>query len=784
MKPEHSGSMADAVALQQAPQPGVNGGGHYAALYEMAPICYLMLSTDGRVGEINSMCADLLGDAREKITNRAFAGYVAPESRELWESLLRQAPQSGETQGGELELLRGDGAARSVRLDMRRGDAGSGETALLAVLTDITAGKRKQQQLLLEEYALEHAHEAVYLIDANRRFVYVNAEACLALGYSRAELLGMTVEDIDAQYSPEALLVVQQTGMIEGTVRHETRYQRRDGSSFPVEVLTSAFEYQGQKLGVALARDISERKATEDALRASEERMRLFFERQLVGMAITSPEKGWLRVNQKICDMLGYTAEELARLSWAELTHPEDLPADEAQFERMLKGEIDSYTVEKRYIRKDGGVVHAALSIGCVRRADGAVDYVLALIEDVTERKHYEAELKAAKEMLEERNAELQAYKNELERRVEEQTAELRAEIAQRKQAEERLSAVAANVPGFIFTIRVDADGHTSFPFASPGVEDLFGVSPADIRRDAGILRARYHPDDLPRVLELMEETERTLGLFRIEIRIANREHRYDWIEIRSTPKRLPDGGTEWHGIMLDITARRQAELDLDASRVRLQREIAQRDAMREEERKRIALEVHDELGQILTGLKLHVSNLDRLCAAEASSLCEHVQDISQLTEQALKVARNITVVLRPVEADVGIVPALELQASRFSAVTGISTLCSFPEESILLNERCTTALYRIVQELLTNVARHAQADRVDIGLFAEGADYVVKVRDNGIGFEPGARKQDSFGLEGIRERVLTLGGRFRIDSGAGKGTEITVRIPAEICHA
>ncbi len=526
-----------------------------------------------------------------------------------------------------------------------------------------------------------------------------------------------------------------------------------------------------------------------EVLRASDERMRLFFERQLVGMAITSPEKGWLRVNQKICDMLGYTADELVKLSWADVTHPDDLSRDVAQFEQMLAGEIDSYTVEKRYVRKDGGIVHAALSIGCVRKADGAVDYVLALIEDVTRRKHEEMRLEAAKKLLKTRNAELQVYRGELEQRVEEQTAELResnrklrAEIAERKHVEERLSLVAANVPGFIYTIRVEADGHTSFPFASPGIEDLIGVSPVDIRGDAAVLRARYHPDDLPRVLALMVETERTLGLFRIEIRILNRDNRYIWIEIRSMPKRLPDGATEWHGIMLDINARKQAELDLEESRVRLRRALAQREELREDERKRIALEVHDELGQILTGLKLQVSNLNRRCAAEASPLREQVQEIAGLADGAMAVARNIAVVLRPVESEMGLAAALELQASRFTAVTGIRCEC-VADDHYRMNERCTIALYRIVQELLTNAAKHAQADKVEINMSKEGDSYVLQVRDNGTGFDPDAKNQASFGLLGIHERVLTLGGTVNIKSRAGAGTEVTVRIPAETCH-
>jgi PAS domain S-box-containing protein len=438
---------------------------------------------------------------------------------------------------------------------------------------------------------------------------------------------------------------------------------RGDGSSIHVRMDSQCRE--GVALRIALT-DITGQKSAAEALRVSEERMRLFFERQLVGMAITSPEKGWLRVNQKICDMLGYTAEELSKLSWAEVTHPDDLAPDVAWFERMLAGEIDSYTVEKRYIRKDGGIVYAALSIGCVRKAEGKVDYVLALIEDVSLSKHEEMKLEAAQKLLRARNSELQVYRSELEQRIEEQTAELRE---------------------------------------------------------------------------------------------SNRKLR------------------------AEIAERKQAELDLNASRVRLKRAIAQRDATREEERKRIALEVHDELGQVLTGLKLQVSNLARRCSALGGEFSGNVQEIAELSDRAMTVARNITVALRPVEADMGIVAALELQASRFSAVTGIQTVCTFPDDAILLNERCTTALYRIVQEALTNVARHAHAGMVDISLCEERGGYVVKVRDNGTGFDPAARKPDSFGLPGIRERVLTLGGSFNINSGAGAGAEIIVRIPAEICH-
>ncbi|MDO8312552.1 MAG: ATP-binding protein, partial [Sideroxyarcus sp.] len=164
--------------------------------------------------------------------------------------------------------------------------------------------------------------------------------------------------------------------------------------------------------------DISERKHAEEEIRklnaeleqrvlertrelaASEERVRQFFERQLVGMAITSPEKGWVEVNDKLCEMLGYSRDELTRLNWAEMTYPEDLAADVTQFERLLRAEIDSYMLEKRFVRKDGSLVFTNLAVGCVRRVDRSVDYMLALLEDITERKHAEESIQKLNQQL------------------------------------------------------------------------------------------------------------------------------------------------------------------------------------------------------------------------------------------------------------------------------------------------------------------------------------------------------------------------------------------------
>ncbi len=142
----------------------------------------------------------------------------------------------------------------------------------------------------------------------------------------------------------------------------------------------------------------SERTRAERALRETEERFRGYFELGLIGAAITSPSKGWLEVNNEICRILGYERQELLTKNWAELTHPDDLAADTMQFERVVADESEGYTLDKRFIRKDGRIIDATISVRCVRRADRSMDYFIALLQDVTERKKAERALREAEE--------------------------------------------------------------------------------------------------------------------------------------------------------------------------------------------------------------------------------------------------------------------------------------------------------------------------------------------------------------------------------------------------
>ena len=147
--------------------------------------------------------------------------------------------------------------------------------------------------------------------------------------------------------------------------------------------------------------DITERKKTEQALKESQTQISAFYDLDLVGLTITSPEKGWIRINDYLCKMLEYSEQELRSMTWVQLTHPDDLNADVEKFDQLLANKIEGYTLEKRFISKTGKVIPAQLVVRCVRKIDGGVDYIIAMVEDITERKAAEAKLLLYKEHLE-----------------------------------------------------------------------------------------------------------------------------------------------------------------------------------------------------------------------------------------------------------------------------------------------------------------------------------------------------------------------------------------------
>jgi PAS domain S-box-containing protein len=391
-------------------------------------------------------------------------------------------------------------------------------------------------------------------------------------------------------------------------------------------------------------------------------------------------------------------------------------------------------------LRADGSVLPADVSLSFLRFAGG--EYLVVYLNDVTER---------------------------------------RRALAALQESEARLQGIAANVPGLVFRLeRLPFSDEIEFAYISQGSESLVGYSPAVLgHRDMGI-RSLVHPDDRAsyhRTQDLAIETESNWSW---QGRILTRLGEQRWAEIKAVTRRLDDGTVVWDGIVWDISESKRIELELDASRAQLRELSAHLETVREEEKARIAREVHDELGQMLTVLKLETSMCELAYAQLDPGLHERLNSMKRLIAQLFQLVRDVATALRPPILDAGIASAIEWQARRFEARTQIPCLVQVPDNLPALSDAKAIGLFRILQEALTNVMRHARAHTVELTLAVEGAHLRLTISDDGAGFVQAQGRPLSFGLVGMRERVLIMGGQLSLDSQLGEGTTLSVTVPLD----
>jgi diguanylate cyclase (GGDEF)-like protein/PAS domain S-box-containing protein len=309
-----------------------------------------------------------------------------------------------------------------------------------------------------------------------------------------------------------------------------------------VHLLVSNLEY-----GLAQTwRELAERQHAEEELRKSNENFQRYFNMGTVGMAVTSPQKDWIEVNDRMCEILGYSKEELAKSTWAEITHPDDLALNLKLFNRITNGEIDSFQMDKRYIRKDGTVVYTTLFATCHRNPDGTVNHLLTSIIDISERK-------LAEQFLYEAQSRLHLLGDNLEEAA-------------------------------LYVYSHDASGQPHFEYLSAGMEKLTGIAKEEALQDASKLHATILPEYLPELLRLEVQSRETLQSFEMEIRqqhaVSGEIH---WVLLRSTPRRRPDGSTVWYGVQIDITGRKRNEKLLEEANELLRVHLLEIEQLHEE---------------------------------------------------------------------------------------------------------------------------------------------------------------------------------------------------------
>jgi PAS domain S-box-containing protein len=479
--------------------------------------------------------------------------------------------------------------------------------------------------------------------------------------------------------------------------------------------------------------------------------------------------------------------------------------------------------------------------------------------------------------------------------------------LLQQARLREQLSGLAEAVPGFLYTFRIEPDGSSGYPYASSGVRDLFGLGPEEIREDPAPLRARYHPDDLPVQCAAAADALRECKPFRNEIRIMNPDKGELWVEIRSTPQRRPDGATEWHGLMIDITERKRME-EMLAAREREFRSLAEnmpdiiarydqcgrtlyinpsfektigmplkdvlgktsRECKRSDcfdeyadmmehvaatgevntmelnvpdgnggskhyqinfvpecdqkgdiidvlaigrditelrrssqrilekqkrlndmalelsmaedrERRRIATELHDILGQDLTLARMRLGGLTKIIAAEEQR--KVIDEICYSIDNSIHHVRSLIWTINPpILESAGLEAALKWLGRQVEADYSLQVEFLDDLQVKPLPRECRMEIYNAVRELLINVAKHAGTDMALVSVCREEDNLTVRVKDEGIGFVPDIAANDpandGFGLFNIQRRIHHLGGSFEIDSAPGKGARVTIRMP------
>jgi signal transduction histidine kinase len=234
----------------------------------------------------------------------------------------------------------------------------------------------------------------------------------------------------------------------------------------------------------------------------------------------------------------------------------------------------------------------------------------------------------------------------------------------------------------------------------------------------------------------------------------------------------------KWFGTSTEIEDRKQAEDALQCSLAELRALAARLQSVREEERTRVAREIHDELGQVLTGIMLESASLIHELPSGAKQQSNRAEYIMKLACETIQTVRRISTELRPEILDLGLMAAVEWAAKEFQSRTGLNCRLDLPEDNIVIDQERATALFRILQETLTNVARHANATQVNVRLAKEEGTLILEVHDNGKGINSQELSAGrSLGILGMRERALILGGGFAISGALGQGTTIEVRI-------
>ena len=584
----------------------------------------------------------------------------------------------------------------------------------------------------------ENAVDFIWSVDRAGRWTYVNDALARRCGLTPSAMIGRPATEILApdDPNPDPVALLDDVAAGEPVAPRVFRMTTPDGACWVETRASATWAPDGTLLGAhGVSRDITERRATEEALRASEERFRSVFSNAPVGMALVDAGGVALQVNHALAAMLGYEDGALVGMCAWDVLHPDDVATVRALVEATLAGTRDGFSLECRHLHRDGHPVWNQMHVVLQRGNDGGTGHFISQIEDITEAR-------AGKEAL-----------RSSERRF-------------RSFAESMAAGVLiAGTDGMIYVNQAVSTitGFTHEELMQMQVWDLVHPDERGIARQN--VMVRLDGGRLPA---------------RTGYRLATKSGEPRWVDITVAMLEL-DGAPVMLGTAFDVTERRLAEEALRSSEAKL-RLLSQRQvAVRGEERKRLSIDLHDDVCQELVAVGILVeSAVGRL----GSPPPEAVSDLTRCSRYLREVVDHLRVLARDLRPLV--LHDLGLESSLRSLALGLSNAettvrAEFATEIPRLAEPAEVSVHRIAQEAVTNAVRHAHACNVTVTLAARGDRLQLEVRDDGCGFDVATREvTHALGLASMEERAQALAGRLTVESRRGVGTAIRLDCPLQ----
>jgi len=772
----------------------------YRVLFETAGDAIFLIRGDTYI-DCNQRALEMYRCTRDDILGQSVAGRYPPEQpdgsypRQAALEKLNQA-REGQTLCFEWGALRLDGTTFDAEITLGRLGIEE-DVLLLALVRDITDRKRTERSLRESEElfrtTFETAGIGIALVDMQGQPMNSNPALQRMLGYSGAELRRMPFTEfthLDDRERDWRLYQELLSGKRE-KYEIEKRFIKKDGQIVWGHLTASLVRgADGQPMyGVGMVEDITERKRAVEALEASEARFRTLIQRAPVAISISRSGRT-LYVNQRYLEMYGLqSVDEVIGHSIGEQWSAECRVMVEERARQRSLGLPVPMRYEAVGQRKDGSPFPVEVAIAMVELSDGKAS--VGFLTDITERKRADREL--------------------VDRlRFETLLADLSARFAD--VAAQRLGGeMEGALRGVCECLGLDGCTLWQASEEAPGLFRLTynyrsseGPPAPDVRQmDAG----EYFPWSHQQIMSGKSNVVAVSSLAQLPEEAARDRETYSQYGVKSVltiglaaEGRPPVGALAFsstqaeHAWPEEIVNRLQLVAQMFASalaRQRLQEErqrsfdqlralAARLQSIREEERKRVAREIHDQLGQALTAIKLDLSSLVRGLPTAPSPLSEKGTPLLRLVDETIESVRRISTELRPgMLDDLGLAATVEWAAEEFESRTGTKCLLDLATEQFSVDSETATAVFRIFQETLTNVARHASASEVKIRLAEENGDLTLEVHDNGRGIrEDELANANSLGVLGMRERALLLGGTLTIRGEPGQGTTVRIRIP------